>query len=57
MQINCNTSVRGENKIKYIVVHDTGNKNKGADAKAHFNYFNSEYRGSSADCFVDDNGA
>lgn len=57
MQISCNTSVRGENKINFIVIHDTGNKNKGADAKSHFNYFNNEYRGSSADCFVDDNGA
>ncbi|MBO5454677.1 MAG: N-acetylmuramoyl-L-alanine amidase [Clostridia bacterium] len=56
MQINCNISTRGENKIRYIVIHDTGNKSKGADTKAHFNYFNSEYRGSSADCFVDDNG-
>lgn len=41
-------------KIKYIVIHDTGNKSKGADADAHFNYFNGGNRSSSADFFVDD---
>lgn len=56
MQIAYNKSKRTE-KILYIVVHDTGNRNKGADAKAHFNYFNSADRQSSADFFVDDNGA
>lgn len=40
--------------IKYIVIHDTGNKSKGADAMAHFNYFNGGDRQSSADFFVDD---
>ena len=40
--------------IKYIVIHDTGNKSKGADADAHFNYFNGGNRNSSADFFVDD---
>lgn len=40
--------------IKYIVIHDTGNKSKGADADAHFNYFNGGDRNSSADFFVDD---
>ena len=40
--------------IKYIVVHDTGNRKKGADAMAHFEFFNSGNRGSSADVFVDD---
>jgi N-acetylmuramoyl-L-alanine amidase CwlA len=40
--------------IKYIVVHDTANKSKGADADAHFNYFNGGNRNSSADFFVDD---
>ncbi len=56
MQIAYNKSNRTE-KILYIVVHDTGNRNKGADAKAHFNYFNSGDRQSSADFFVDENGA
>ena len=40
--------------IKYIVIHDTGNKSKGANADAHFNYFNGGNRNSSADFFVDD---
>jgi N-acetylmuramoyl-L-alanine amidase len=40
--------------IKYIVIHDTGNKKKGADAMAHYNYFNGGDRQSSADFFVDD---
>lgn len=52
MQIKYNISPRKE-KIKYIIVHDTGNSNKGADAMAHFNYFNAQNRNSSADCFVD----
>ncbi len=40
--------------IKYLVIHDTGNKSKGANADAHFNYFNGGNRNSSADFFVDD---
>jgi N-acetylmuramoyl-L-alanine amidase CwlA len=40
--------------IKYIVIHDTGNKSEGANAIAHFNYFNGGDRQSSADFFVDD---
>ncbi len=40
--------------IEYIVIHDTGNSAKGADAKAHFQYFNGQNRNSSADIFVDD---
>ena len=40
--------------VKYIVIHDTANKSKGADADAHFNYFNGGNRNSSADFFVDD---
>lgn len=40
--------------IKYIVIHDTGNKAKGADADTHFTYFNGGNRSSSADFFVDD---
>ncbi len=41
-------------KIKYIVIHDTQNKSKGADSDAHFSYFNGGNRNSSADFFVDD---
>lgn len=51
-QIAYNYSKRNQ-KIKYIVVHDTGNPSVGADAEAHFNYFNGGNRGSSADIFVD----
>ncbi len=40
--------------ISYLVIHDTGNAGKGADAKAHFSYFQGGNRGSSADIFVDD---
>ena len=52
-QIAYNKSARTA-EIKYIVVHDTGNTNKGADAEAHFKYFNTADRSSSADFFVDD---
>lgn len=52
-QIKYNISKRTQ-AIKYIVIHDTGNKSKGADADAHFNYFNGGNRNSSADFFVDD---
>lgn len=53
MQIQYNRTKRTD-KIKYIVIHDTGNKGKGANAISHFNYFNSADRKSSADFFIDD---
>ena len=40
--------------IEYLVIHDTGNRRIGANAEAHFNYFNSGNRNASADFFVDD---
>ena len=46
--------VKRTSAIKYIVIHDTGNRAKGADADAHFKYFNGGNRNSSADFFVDD---
>ena len=52
-QIEYNKKVR-TSEIKYIVIHDTQNKSKGADADAHFKYFNGGNRNSSADFFVDD---
>lgn len=55
-QIAYNHSKRN-NSIRYIVVHDTGNPSVGADAEAHFNYFNGGDRNSSADIFVDDKSA
>ncbi len=51
-QIGYNKSQR-KTAIKYIVIHDTGNKNNGANAISHFNYFNGGNRNSSADFFVD----
>ena len=52
-QIAYNRTARKQNPI-YIVIHDTGNTGKGANANAHFNYFNGGNRDSSADFFVDD---
>lgn len=56
MQIKYNKTPR-KTAAQYIVIHDTGNKSKGADALAHFQYFNSADRQSSADIFVDSSGA
>ena len=53
-QIKYNRSARNGAVIRYIVVHDTGNTTRGANATAHYNYFNSGDRSSSADFFVDD---
>lgn len=53
-QIAYNRSNRNGNEIKYIVIHDTGNSKKGADAENHYKYFNGGNRNSSADFFVDD---
>lgn len=52
--INFNYSSRNGKKIEYIVIHDTGNKNKGADAEVHYRYFSTGNRGASAHYFVDD---
>ena len=52
--IKYNFSSRGGEKIKYIVIHDTGNTSKGAGADNHFLFFNGADRQSSAHYFVDD---
>lgn len=52
--IRKNYSDRKGQPIKYIVIHDTGNPNKGADAEAHYKLFDRENRGASAHYFVDD---
>ena len=52
-QIAYNRTVRTE-KPRYIVVHTTGNPGRGADARAHFDYWNSREVGASADFVVDD---
>lgn len=53
-QISYNVSPISCRTIEYIVIHDTGNKNKGANAEMHYKYFNSGDRKASADFFVDD---
>lgn len=40
--------------IKYIVIHTTGNQDKGSNAEMHYQYFNGGDRQASADFFVDD---
>ncbi len=55
MQIAYNRTARTE-KPRYIVVHTTGNTRRGADAQAHFEYWNSGNVGQSADFVVDDKG-
>jgi N-acetylmuramoyl-L-alanine amidase CwlA len=52
-QIAYNRTKRSQ-RPQHIVIHDTANKNKGANAEAHFNYFNNGDRQASADFFVDD---
>lgn len=52
--VKYNFSSRRGTPIKYIVIHDTGNTSKGSDANAHFSFFNSADRQSSAHYFVDD---
>ena len=52
--VKCNFSSRKGAHIKYIVIHDTENISKGADANAHFTLHNRENRGVSVHYFVDD---
>lgn len=52
--IRRNYRSRGKVGIKYLVIHDTGNPNKGAGALAHRNYVENNKRGASAHYFVDD---
>ena len=51
---NITSMTRTANQIQYIVIHDTGNRNRGANAEMHYRYFSGAYRGGSADFFVDD---
>ena len=55
-QIQYNRTERTE-KPRFIVVHTTGNPRKGADARAHFEYWNSGNVEQSADFVVDDKEA
>lgn len=43
----------GINKPVYIVIHETGNTDIGADAERHYKYFNSGDKGASAHYVVD----
>lgn len=52
--IQYNHSSRNGQAIEYIVIHDTGNPRVGADAEAHYKYFNGGDRQASAHYFVDD---
>ena len=52
--IRRNYRSRGKVGIRYIVIHDTGNPNKGAGALNHKNYVENNTRGASAHYFVDD---
>ncbi len=47
---------RTKRDIQYIVIHETSNTEKGADAMNHYTFFNRANQGSSADFFVDDQG-
>mgnify|MGYP005841650771 CR=1 FL=1 len=52
--IRYNYSSRNGQAILYIVIHDTGNKSKGANAEMHYKYFDMQKRKASAHYFVDD---
>lgn len=54
--IHYNYSHRKNQKIRYLVIHDTGNPRPGADAIAHYRYFGGGNRQASAHYFVDDKG-
>lgn len=56
LQITYNRTTRTE-KPRYIVIHTTGNPRRGADARAHFDYWNGKNVGQSADFVVDDKEA
>lgn len=51
--VKYNFSSRQGSKISWLVIHDTGNPSRGADADAHRRFFSSK-RKSSAHYFVDD---
>ena len=54
--IKYNYSSRHGNKISFIVIHDTANYGKGANALSHHRYFGGGNRNASAHYFVDDKG-
>ncbi len=52
--INNNRPKRKLKELRGIVIHWTANTSKGANAQAHYKYFNNAYRASSCHYFVDD---
>ncbi len=54
-QITNNYTKKGDREIKFIVIHDTGNTSIGANALAHYSYFQTNVRGASAHYVVDEN--
>lgn len=52
--IEKNYTKEGEIEPRYIIIHDTGNRGKGANAMANRNYFNTTTREASAQYLVDD---
>jgi len=55
MLIKNNFSTRNSVKIKYIVIHDTGNKKKSANAINHFKYFDKPNVNASSHYVIDEN--
>lgn len=53
-QLNINYSIGKVIAPEYIVIHETDNENKGANALAHYNYWNSDHNASSSVHFVVD---
>ncbi len=54
IRYNVTPKKRKKEDIEYIVIHDTGNTSRGADADRHYSFFDGGNRNSSADIFVDD---
>lgn len=54
MPIKYNYSSRKGKKVQFLVIHDTGNSGRGANAFNHFKFFGGGNRNASAHYFVDD---
>jgi N-acetylmuramoyl-L-alanine amidase len=52
--IECNFESNGLKEVLNITIHDTANTKKGADAQAHYGYFNNPENDASAHYVVDD---
>jgi len=51
MLIKYNYTKGDKRKIEFIVIHDTGNPTRGANALKHYQYFNATNRNASAHLF------